>query len=299
MAIIQRRYTSEEGFTDDFEKVRRFLVRINRTNPIGYHFEWGRWEWAFCLPNLDTSRLGDIGIWEEGGTIVGLAAYEDAAGSTYVAWDPDYGFLKERMFEYSIRRLRAADGSLRILIGNDDEEGQAAAVRLGFVPTQDSEANSVLDTESADLDYTLPEGYRIISLTGDTDIRKFNTMLWKGFNHEGPAPESAHDLEERKRQIRAPHLNPALNSIVVAPSGQYASYCGIWYDVETGYALIEPVATMPEYRKLGLGRAAVLNSIRKSAELGATRAYVGSSQQFYYRIGFRPLPAGTFWRLRS
>ena len=75
--------------------------------------------------------------------------------------------------------------------------------------------------------------------------------------------------------------------LVVAPSGDYASYCGMWYDPATAYALVEPVATDPDYRKLGLGKAAVLEGIRRCGALGATQAYVGSSQQFYYQIGFK------------
>ncbi|HBP38077.1 MAG TPA: GNAT family N-acetyltransferase, partial [Clostridiales bacterium] len=54
-------------------------------------------------------------------------------------------------------------------------------------------------------------------------------------------------------------------------------------------------ATDPAYRKMGLGRAAVLEAIRRCGVLGARRAFVGSSQQFYYSIGFRPYATSTFW----
>ncbi len=69
----------------------------------------------------------------------------------------------------------------------------------------------------------------------------------------------------------------------------------MWYDSETEYALVEPVATDPDFRMLGLGKAAVLEGIRRCGQLGAKQAYVGSSQQFYYQIGFRPVPTSTFW----
>jgi predicted N-acetyltransferase YhbS len=69
----------------------------------------------------------------------------------------------------------------------------------------------------------------------------------------------------------------------------------MWYDQDTEYALVEPVATNPDYRRQGLGRAAVMEGIKRCGKLGAKQAYVGSGQQFYYQIGFHPLPAGTFW----
>jgi predicted N-acetyltransferase YhbS len=48
-----------------------------------------------------------------------------------------------------------------------------------------------------------------------------------------------------------------------------------------------PVATDPQYRRMGLGRAAVLEGVRRCAALGARRAYVGSDQAFYQALGFR------------
>lgn len=70
----------------------------------------------------------------------------------------------------------------------------------------------------------------------------------------------------------------------------------MWYDQEAGFAVIEPVATDPDYRKMGLGKAAVLEGIRRTGELGAKTALVGSSQQFYYSIGLRPFSTATIWR---
>jgi len=70
------------------------------------------------------------------------------------------------------------------------------------------------------------------------------------------------------------------------------------YDQEGGFAVIEPVATDPDYRKMGLGKAAVLEGIRRTGELGAKIAFVGSSQQFYYSIGLRPFNTATIWRKR-
>jgi predicted N-acetyltransferase YhbS len=69
----------------------------------------------------------------------------------------------------------------------------------------------------------------------------------------------------------------------------------MWYDQEAGFAVIEPVATDPDYRKMGLGKAVVLEGIGRTGELGAKTALVGSSQQFYYSIGLRPFSTATIW----
>ena len=298
MSIQFRNYTHDSGFTADFHAVRKFLVRINQKNPIQYGFEWGRWEWAFSLPYLDTSSLSKIGIWERDGKIVSLVTYEQGPGSVYFCVDQEYNFLKTEMLLYAGDNLCDAEGKLKVLINNTDREMQKIAAKNGYKPTQDTETNAVLDIEADNLEFALPPGYALISLAEDYDLVKFNRVLWRGFNHQGEPPSSEEDLAERKRSISGPDLNPELCILVVSPGGEYASYCGMWYHKNTEYALVEPVATDPEYRKLGLGKAAVLEAIGRCGRLGAKQAYVGSSQQFYYQIGFHPLPASTFWEVR-
>ena len=92
-----------------------------------------------------------------------------------------------------------------------------------------------------------------------------------------------------------PNINLDLKIFVVAPNGDFVSHCGMWYDKTIDCALVEPVATEPAYRKMGLGKAAVLEGIKRCGKLGAKRAYAGSSQQFYYNIGFRPYKTSRWW----
>jgi predicted N-acetyltransferase YhbS len=93
-----------------------------------------------------------------------------------------------------------------------------------------------------------------------------------------------------------PNVDLSLKVTVVAPHGNFVSYCGMWYDKEAGFAIIEPVASDPDYRKMGLGKAAILEGIMRVGKLGASKVLVGSSQQFYYSIGFQPFSTSTLWR---
>jgi predicted N-acetyltransferase YhbS len=55
------------------------------------------------------------------------------------------------------------------------------------------------------------------------------------------------------------------------------------------------VATDPDFRRLGLGKAAVLEGIRRCAELGAVEAFVGSNQPFYLALGFEVIFTSQCW----
>ena len=86
-----------------------------------------------------------------------------------------------------------------------------------------------------------------------------------------------------------------LKIVVVAPNGDFVSFCGMFYEPSRHFAYVEPVATDPTYRRLGLGKAAVLEGIRRCGLLGASTAYVGSDQEFYQAIGFTKVFNSECW----
>lgn len=296
MTIKFRNYNDKPGFSEDFYKIRDFLIRINSNEFVCINYLWERWEWSFCLESMELKDLNKIGIWEDDGRIVAAALMEQGPGEVFPCADMEYGYLKKNILYYSIKNLKD-DNGLKILIQDDDPEFQTYARELGFYPTQHKDSKSVMDIEPERLSYVLPEGYVICSLEDEYDLHKYNMVLWKGFNHEGDPPTDKEHMKGREISLSGPHQRMDLNIAVVAPGGNFASYCGMWYDKDTDYALVEPVATDPDYRMMGLGRAAVLEGLKRCGDLGAKRAYVGSSQQFYYKIGFRPVPGGTYWEL--
>jgi len=87
-----------------------------------------------------------------------------------------------------------------------------------------------------------------------------------------------------------------LNVVVVAPDGNFVSYCGMWFEPVHSIAYVEPVATDPDYRRTGLGRAAVLEGIRRCGEMGARVAWVGSTMPFYRSLGFRMAYRNRVWQ---
>ncbi len=87
----------------------------------------------------------------------------------------------------------------------------------------------------------------------------------------------------------APNYNKDLQIAIASPEGDFVSFCGMWYEHVNRIAYVEPVATYPDYRRKGLGTAAVLEGIRRCSELGATDAYVGTGKPFYKSIGFQEI----------
>lgn len=293
MAIHFRNYTKQAGITDDYYKVRAFLVRL------GYsEFTYARWDWMATHGYLDKTSVGKIGLWEVNNDIVGLATFDCQMGIAYCLTLPEYVSLKKEMLIYSMENL-SKNEKFGITISDTDFKFQDIAAQLGYVATESKECDAAFYYDKTSTEYELPEGFRITTMKETYDLYQYRRVLWKGFNHElngeGEFFFSKEDEQEAKEEMLRPNVDLNLKVAVIAPDGNFVSYCGMWYDPEAGYAVIEPVATDPAYRRMGLGKAAVLEGIRRARVLGAKLAFVGSSQQFYYSIGLRPYATATIW----
>ncbi len=199
------------------------------------------------------------------------------------------------MIDYAIENL-SSQGDLQLLLLDGDLSYQRAAAQKGFIATTRKDSVAVIDISRQS--YTLPEGYGIISFDDENfDAERYYNAIWRGFDNQRQRNEREIECMQERKDINAPFVNLNLRILVVAPNGDYAAHCGMWHVPNSEYAYVEPVFTLPEYRKMGLGKAAVLEGVIRSGKLGAKQAYVCSSQQFYYSIGFYPVQNETWWKL--
>ncbi len=297
MSIKFRNYINQPGITEDYYKIRNFLMGL------GYsEFIYARWDWMVTHSYLDKPAIGRIGIWEDDNQIVAVATFDTRLGIGYCLSLPEYAYLKEEMLLYAEKNLKQ-DDLFNIVISDKDIAFQDIAADNGYIATEQKENDAIFYLDKISTSYKLPDGFRITSLKETYDLYQYRRVLWKGFNHElngeGDFTFSKEDEKSAEIEMMRPNLDLNLKIAVVAPDGNFVSYCGMWYDPEADFALIEPVATDPDYRKMGLGKAAVLEGIKRVGEKGAKKVLVGSSQQFYYSIGLRPFATSTLWKKRN
>lgn len=290
MAIKFKKYSNKHGFTQEFEKVREFLIEVNKNGIINADFLWARWEWAISLMYFMGGSLENNGLWYDGERIVAFATNEIPSGKTFLITLPGYEFLKKEMLCYA-KEAFCKDGKLKVLIADNDNLLQKEALKHGFIASQECEKNSVLDI-SDELTYDLPNGFEIHSLADGYDLYKLSRCTYRGFGNGDEPPK---ELPEGYKCYKGPNFDNSHHIYVQAPNGDYAAYCGTWYDKNTDYAYVEPVCTDPLYRKMGCAKAAVFEAVKRCGRLGAKTACVISSQQFYYNIGFYPVDTYTLW----
>lgn len=294
VAVSFRNYVAEPRFGEDYDSVRAFCLKVDDIN-----YPFGRWDWMISHSYLNAEGLPRIGLWLDGEEVVAVATYDTRLdGKCFFLTMPGYEFLKRDMAEYARANL-APDGNAQMLVKDGDAAFAQTLSQMGYIATQSKDCDAVFDIDVDRIQYSLPDGFSITSMRDTYDLYQYGRVLWKGFNHElngeGPYLPSPEKMAKFKAEFERPNVNLDLKIAVVAPDGNFVSYCGMWQDSASPNALVEPVATDPAYRKMGLGRAAVLEAIRRCGLLGANKAYVGSSQQFYYSIGFRPCITSTWW----
>jgi len=294
VAIQVKQYSIQ----DDYNRVGDFLQRTY--DGTYHHWLQARWEYMHYHPNFNESNVKKIGLFEENGKIVAVANYEENLGQAYFQYDKQYQDLKPRMLQYAEDNLFeiAKDNQKKITIYIDDNDSvmEELALLNGYKKNTDYpeyRSHSVMDLVGYSLEYQLPSGYKITSLEEETDINKYHQVLWSGFNHDGTTPKE--DLVSRYKMQSAPNYDRSLNIVAVSPDGEFASHGGIWYDPINKIGYVEPVATPPQYRRLGLAKACVLEGVKRVKEKGAERIYVGSGQKFYLAIGFKLIHSSYPW----
>ena len=249
------------------------------------------------ISKIDT---GKFGIWEDNNKIVGVAHPEEFAGELFLQIHPEYEFLKAEMLDYAEHTLfginKQGKKFILVFVYDTDEKLVDIVKRRGYqqiTQTQDDYLSQYSITQVFP-EIQLPVGFKLISVQEENLPEKVQRLLWRGFDHPGEPPADQVSVWEIIQT--APSYRQDTNVIIEAPNGDYAAYCGLWYIPENRYGYVEPLATDPNYRKLGLGGAAVLEGIRRCGILGAKVAYVTTGKLFYAHIGFKRIRANHWWR---
>ena len=271
----------------DFEPIRQFLIKNHQYHNADGNVYPSEWEYMHTHSLAPWILFPRIGIWEDNGEIVAVATLEWFLGEFMLQINPDYAFLKPELLHYAEENLSVmnADGTRTLCVSrlhNTDTEMEELLIRQGYHMAADSGWAGFFDLSGEVPQCPLPEGFSIVSLQEENDLEKINRVMWRGFEHPN---EPDCSIDTRRVMQSGPHFRPELNLVVKALNGDYAVYCGMWYEPECREAYLEPLCSDPDYRKMGLAKAALYEAMRRTKELGAPFCVAGG-QPFYEKVGF-------------
>jgi mycothiol synthase len=284
MRIRRRVYQADQ----DLERVVALLARSwTPSGPytlwhIGDLSWWERRDWGKCSFLWEDDR-GELVAFED----------SDRSGDYELLLAP--GLVGTITHEQIIAEMEAqpreppSDLSIpeghRTFLPEDQPALAAFLEQQGYARTAHSKAQFLQSLETPVGAAALPKGYRIRPLVGEEEIEARVALHQACFGAVTP--------ERYRRVMGLCTYRRDLDLLAMAPNGSLAASCLIWLDAHNRVGQIEPIGTHPRHRRRGLGRAVILEGLRRLQSLGATTAYVRPDEAtaelvgFYEACGFR------------
>jgi ribosomal protein S18 acetylase RimI-like enzyme len=156
----------------------------------------------------------------------------------------------------------------------------AALEAAGYVKDDSEMLIYLFDLNNPLPNLALPDGFQARPVLEDEFEERVSV-------HRDAFNPSKFMLQRYARVRSMPGYRPDLDLVVATPEGQFASYCIVW--LAGGVGEFEPVGTRTAFRRQGLGRAVMLEGMRRLKALGARWATVYSypkNRAFYEACGF-------------
>jgi ribosomal protein S18 acetylase RimI-like enzyme len=219
----------------------------------------------------------DARVWEDDGAPVGFALVQPSCSELdfVVKQCVRRAEVEAQIMEWATVRLREAAAEQNrpayLFASARESDGRRAALlgRYGFTP---DESHCVYMRHPLDGHIPapeLPEGFAVRPLGGAHELGEYTRAHRNAFWMENFTEEW------HGRVLKAPFYVPELNLIAEAPGGTFAAFCFSWIEPRpraTAGALrgyLQTLGTRPRFRNLGLGRALLLETLRRFQALGA------------------------------
>jgi len=292
-AVKQRRYQ----MLTDYGRVYDFLAQTYDSSTLNGYLLPAYFEYGHTHRNFNYHLTHHIGLWEAGGAIVGIACYGmypgQYPGQCHLHVRSGFDHILPQMLDWGELELSTVVDDKRHLgvwiVGSEADKRDLLRQR-GYAPIDASDV-TIFDYAQGFAESRLPTGFELIDGT-NVDYAKLHSCFHRGF--EG-TDDPENNVDGRLHQCLSPHFRHDLMTIATAPNGEYACTLGMWLDEVNKYAYLEPLATAPAYRRLGLAAAALTEAMKKTQKLGA-KYCIGSSGAFYYAMGFKVVCKRELWK---
>lgn len=281
----------------DFDKLRHILIAGRQADNGTYYVHIGDVNWWLFYPDQSAEFSQRIYLWEENDEVLGWCLLTPDEGYWDVFAHPRLcgtGQAKA-MFRWAEERLTAmvrAKGGDTVgvfWIAEGDGWRRAWLEQQGYVLR---DAHPLFTRSLADpiLEPTLPTGYSIRASAGEAEAESRARASYAAFQSTW---EWDKYMNRRLSFMRSPVYDDERDIVAVAPDGTVAAFAIHWFDPVNKVGLFEPVGTHPDHHRKGLGKAVLLESLRRLRAGGMENAIVGTGHdnegaiKLYESVGFR------------
>jgi mycothiol synthase len=281
MKLTMRPYQGE----DDYWRMRAFLRQVfllNERQELSWQVaRLDYWRWHGLENCWEGGRIENlVFLWETPGGQIAAMLNPEGRHDAFLQVHPGLRTpeLEAEMLSVAEEHLgfRGPGGQRKLYVWANahDDLRQDLLTRRGYTRDDWPEYQ-----RQRALDAPIPEappapGYTVRALGDVDELPARSWASWRAFHPD--APDEEYEGWEWYHNIqRIPLYRRDLDVVAVAPGGEVAAFCTVWYDDVTRTGYFEPVGTVPEHQQRGLGKAVMCEAMRRLKRLGATLATVG------------------------
>ncbi len=294
MSLTSRLYAS----ADDLELMKDLLRAGKQQYPCsGLHIGDLDW-WVF----YDTSGVplhDKVRLWFDGEQLAAWtwsrlhrSEYDLFVHPAYRGTPQQDAVLTQTIDEFSarLRQQPRTDDSPPHITGYADEDETAHIAlleRLGFSRSEFM-IHFAQDIRAALPSPVLPDGFTFLERVRPEDAERRAEAHKDAFQ-----PQSKMTPDHYRAFMSAPGYDPELDIAIAAPDGTIVSFAMGWIDADNQLSEFEPVGTRYAFHRRGLGKAALLEGLRRLQARGVETALVSCHADepgnvlFYQSAGFR------------
>jgi len=282
---------------DDIPEICAFLGDIRQAINHNHYLHVGDLLWQLFHMLADYNPSDMIRLWQdEQGRLLGFALAYPAFGGFELQVHPSFRSLdlEREMFnwvQYQLTLLNP-DCPTRYSLVNEHD-----TLRLNMLEADNYHPLGdwlYMQRSLATLFPTpqVPSAFRISDMT-EVDFASRATVLGEAFGTP-PRPRLYQQF------MNARGYDPTLDIVTVDSSGQAASFAMCWVDPLSKVGQFEPVGTLPQFWRQGLGKATLLEGMRRMRDRGMHNliVIVEAAEEPAYHL-YKSLGLETRWTIRQ
>ena len=290
----------------DYDLVIDFFGRLYRASHAVPFWLPARWEYAEYLVLPLNKHRGYSIDWKETaylwqtdiGDIVGVLCSESPDSNIFVHTMPEFRHLEEEMIvlaeeQVIVETLKKSE--IVVWCQSGDVYRQSLLEKRGYARKNDVEYLNWRDLRTPLPEVKLPDGYSLHDMVSEEGL----DLQHKIDRGTGAFDSPTYPIDIYRSMQSGPSYRKDLDLYSTGPDGSVTSFCTIWYDRELNVGYFEPVGTDAGHRRKNLGKATLNAGLQRLKQVGADRAYVGSSgnerRAFYNASGFNNCVAFHPW----
>ncbi len=277
----------------DFQDMLDLLSEGRKANNGSYYVHRGDAQWWLFYICADMDWQSGVHLLRENGKLLGwvLLLPEENSLDVYVQPELRGTPVEHELFAWAAEQCAALEFADVSWVAEDDSARMDWLTARGFTRRESYSVLLQCDLNEPPNPPALPQGFTLRTSRGtQEDARLRSVASYAAF-------ESNRGFEEYVARtwtfMQSPVYAPEHELFVIAPGGEAASFCILWTDALNQVGHFEPVGTHLDFERRGLGRAIMLDGLRRLQAEGMKTATLSTgggnapALRLYESVGFR------------